>query len=400
MQNTALIRTVDGRLAWIPPGSGATSLWLDDEQVLRQVQSYVAQRQLEICFAVPGADVRLLPLSITLQEKKHIAQSLPFMLEEQVAQDIENLHVAAVQLDKLTLGVGLCDVEKMQHWSEQLSDVGTLQAWVPEPLLLPWQAGEWCVVVEAETAIVRCGQCSGFSIETELLSALLSASLSTLTEPEAVIVYGLDQEADLTLLPPVIVERVQWRRGGLSEALMLTTTATNSLNMLQGEYAPQLPVRRWWQQWQSVAAVLAVAFGLQLAATYTEYYQLKQENLQLRQAVEQTYRSAFPKGVLNDPEKQLRRQLDLLRGDTSSSGFVALMSEVGQVIASQSGTDIVGVNYTDRGNEMRLNIVATNFETVEIIREGLNTAGLDAIMESSSAQGDGVRARLRVGGGS
>ena len=58
------------------------------------------------------------------------------------------------------------------------------------------------------------------------------------------------------------------------------------------------------------------------------------------------------------------------------------------------------MNYTDRGNEMRLNIVATNFETVEIIREGLNTAGLDAIMESSSAQGDGVRARLRVGGGS
>ena len=46
---------------------------------------------------------------------------------------------------------------------------------------------------------------------------------------------------------------------------------------------------------------------------------------------------------------------------------------------------------------MRLNIVAADFQAVERVRSGINQAGLQAIMESSSAQGDKVRARLRVG---
>ena len=45
---------------------------------------------------------------------------------------------------------------------------------------------------------------------------------------------------------------------------------------------------------------------------------------------------------------------------------------------------------------MRMNIVAKDFEGVEQLRSRINEAGLQAIMESSNAQGDKVRARLRV----
>ena len=44
-----------------------------------------------------------------------------------------------------------------------------------------------------------------------------------------------------------------------------------------------------------------------------------------------------------------------------------------------------------------MNIVAADFETVEQVRSAINQSGLEAVMESSSAQADGVRARLRVG---
>jgi type II secretory pathway component PulL len=97
-----------------------------------------------------------------------------------------------------------------------------------------------------------------------------------------------------------------------------------------------------------------------------------------------------------DPEKQLRRQLVILRGGTQSSGFMVLMEKVGAVIHAQSGTSIASINYNDSGGDMRLNIVAEDFEAVEKIRAGINAAGLEAVMESSSAQSDGVRARLRI----
>ena len=61
-------------------------------------------------------------------------------------------------------------------------------------------------------------------------------------------------------------------------------------------------------------------------------------------------------------------------------------------------TTISTLNYSEKGDEMRMNIVAADFEGVEQLRSKINEAGLEAVMESSSAQDDKVRARLRVSG--
>jgi general secretion pathway protein L len=97
-----------------------------------------------------------------------------------------------------------------------------------------------------------------------------------------------------------------------------------------------------------------------------------------------------------DAEKQLRRQLKILGGTGQSSGFVSLMDRVGGAIAGMPGTLIASINYNDKGNEMRLNVIAADFEGVEKLRSRINEAGLEAIMESSSTQGTRVSARLRV----
>jgi type II secretory pathway component PulL len=69
---------------------------------------------------------------------------------------------------------------------------------------------------------------------------------------------------------------------------------------------------------------------------------------------------------------------------------------VGGVVATMPGTTISTMNYNEKGDEMRMYIVAGDFEGVERLRSRINEAGLDAVMENSSAQGDKVRARLRV----
>jgi type II secretory pathway component PulL len=46
--------------------------------------------------------------------------------------------------------------------------------------------------------------------------------------------------------------------------------------------------------------------------------------------------------------------------------------------------------------DVRLNLVVPDFKAVESIRTNLDAAGLLAQMENSNAQGDMVRARLKV----
>ncbi|MCB1699660.1 MAG: type II secretion system protein GspL [Halioglobus sp.] len=399
MHNSAVIRLVNSRLAWYAPGAAEEPLWLDDEQVRESLAAAISQQRLAPCFAVPGADVRLLQLTLTAEEKKHIAKSLPFMLEERVATDIEQVHFASVPLDKLELAVAVCGIEKMQAWQEQLADFPAVRLWLPEPLLLPWRSGEWCIVLEGDDAIVRYDRCGGFTIERELLPAMLAALAAEQPEPGAVIFYGREQAADISMLPQALQEKSQWRRGNLYSALLLGEAPQPALNLLQGAFATRLPIARWWREWRAVAAVFALAFGLQLVATYTDYLKLERENLALRGAVESSYRKAYPRGAVVDAETQLRRQLASMRGSGQSSGFVSLMEQVGAVIAGNKGSTIDAINYnfSSRGGEMRMNILATDFETVERVRADINKAGLEAVMESSSAQGDNVRARLRVG---
>ncbi|MEM1114609.1 MAG: type II secretion system protein GspL [Pseudomonadota bacterium] len=397
MPETAIIRSIGGRLGWYPPGAGDEPTWLDSDEAREQLMATLNEHRGSACFAAPGEAVRLLALEISGDEKRHFQRSLPYMLEEQLAEDLELLHFSAMNLEGLRYVVAVCASEQMRDWQAHLTGLGDVKRWVPEPLLLPWRDAHWCIVVEDTHAVVRCAQAEGFSVELELLEPLLQARLAEAEEPPGVLVHGQDQELDLARLPESLRSVAHWRRGGFASAQQVAEAEEASLNLLQGEFAPQLPLGRWWQQWRAVAAVFAIAFTVQMLATWLDYRQLNAENIALRTAVQDSYREVNPRGAVVDAEKQLRRQLEALRGSGQSSGFVSLMDRVGGVIAKSRGTSITSINYSDRGGEMRLNIVARNFEAVEAIREGIAKAGLRAEMESSSARDDGVRARIRVG---
>jgi len=404
LRNTAIIRLIEGRLAWYPPGAGTETLWLDNDVAMENLRATLSQRRTKVCFAVPGADARLLTLLVAPEEKKHLNNSLPFMLEEQVAADVDKLHFAYAPLENDRFAVAIAAKSVMAQWQTLLAEFPGIRLWLPEPLLLPWQAGEWCLVLEEGSAIIRIGPCEGFTVERELVPALLQSVLSEadrlkepeVNEPRALIIYGMDQVADTELVPEQLRDKVQWRRGNLCTALLLSEMPELKLNLLQGGFVPRLPLALWWRQWRAVAAVLVAACVLQLAAAYAEYRSLFLQNVALRGGVEASYRQAFPQGAIVDAEKQLRRQLDVLGGTGQGSGFVALIERVGGAIAGMPDASIASINYNDKGNEMRLNIVAADFEGVEQLRSRINEAGLEAIMESSTTQGDQVSARLRV----
>lgn len=395
MHNFAVIRLIDEELVWYPPGAGNECRPLDSPEALQALRDLVAQQRLTLCFAAPARSLRLLEMDISAEEKKHFNQSLPFMLEEQVAEDIDGLHFAAAPLEGLRYGVALCRREAMDSWQQLLADLGLVNQWLPEPLLLPRKTGEWCLLLEAEQAILRSGDCQGFGCERQQLPMLLEAAVRE-SAPESLIVYGSDQAADCALIPSEMHDKLQWRRGNLCSALLLVKNLP-TLNLRQGDYAARLPLQRWWREWRLVASVFAAVFCLQLLATYMEYRAASAENLALRSAREASYRQAYPQGAIVDPEKQLQRQLDSMRGSSHSGGFVTLMERVGKVLSQETGTLLGSINYNDRSAEMRMNIVAQDFQSVERVRAALNANGLVATMESSSAQSDGVRARIRVG---
>lgn len=398
MREVAIIRMVGDRLAWYPPGAGDGVRWLDVDAERNALAASISQRRQAAIFAVPGEDLRLLRLTVAPEERRHLDKSMPFMLEEQLAEDVDALHFARVSLDVGEIAVAVCAQERMDAYSEALAALPPVGQWLPEPLLLPWRDGEWCLVLEGARAIVRYGYCEGFCVERELLPTLLQSLLQSGDVPRQVVVYGERQEADLALLPAELEVQPQWRRGDFYTALLVAEQPGPLLNLRQGAFSRRLPLERWWRQWRSVAALFAGAFVLHLLAGWADLRQLEAQNLALRTGIEQSYRRVIPRGMVPEPERQLRRQLDELGGTAGGSGFSTLIARVGDVVSENPGSSLVSINYNDRAAEMRLNILAADYEEVERIRAGFVDAGLEASLENSSAQGEQVRARLRVGG--
>ena len=393
--NWNVVRELNGRLAWFRPDSDAQPQWLDEPEPRERLQGLIGEDRIQLCFAAPAERLRLQVLEIAAEEKKHLEQALPFMLEEQLAQDIEGLHFALQDLGELRYGVAICDRDDMAAWASLLEDY-PVNTWLPEPLTLPWEEGQWTLVLEGDRALLRTGACEGAGMERELAPAMLQAAIADIELPTSLVVYSEHPDADAAVIPEALVDRAQWRKGNYSAALMLSNLNAPVLNLRQGDFAPRLPLARWWRDWRLVAGVFAAAIAVQLLATWAEYAQLGRENLALRGAIEASYRQVNPRGAIVDPERQLRTQLGGLKGGGEASHFVALASRVGAVISKHPGTTLASINYSQRNSEMRLSIVAVDYGMVEKIRGAIAADGLEAVLENSNAQGNEVRARLRI----
>ncbi len=398
MHDAVVIRLFEDRLVWYPPGMEVGAQSLESEEAMDRLLLMAAEPRANFCFGVPGTDVTLLRTQFSPAEKKHIHKALPFTLEEQLVSDIDELHFSTRLLDQSSLCVAICELQKMHDWQEVLADIPNLNQWIPEAQLLPWEEGQWTIVLEENYAIVRLGACEGFSIERNSLANMVQALVNDTQElPSAVVVYGQDQKIDEALLPASLLELMQWRHGDFRAALMLAQSSNPTVNLLQGVFGQRLPLQRWWREWRLVAAVFFVAFCLQLIAGYANFLSLEGQNIALRQEIEKSARQVFPRGALSQAEKQVQRELNSLKGTAQSSGFVHLISRIGEIVAKKPGARIASINYNDKGDEMRINLRAKNYEDVEAIRTAMSKGGLEAVMENSNAQGDQVRARLRVG---
>jgi len=392
-ENRSILLLDGGAVQWLRPGKVPVSL----DHAATELDAELARRDHRVVFAAPGGELRLVEITIAAEERRHLATSLPFMLEESIAEDIEHLHFARQMLDRRRCGVAVVASEHMARWHEVLGARAARLPWVPEPLLLPWRPGEWTLVLDGSSALLRWGECLGSRIETPLLAPLL-AGLEARGAPERLVIYSPDTAAgDGVRLPASLLERAEWRRGDLASALWLASDEV-SLNLLQGAHAPQLPYREWWGQWRNVAAILAVAIVGHLGSSWLDLERLERHNEALRREIQEVYRGVNPRGAVVDPERQLRRQLRGLSGGEGGAAFTALLAPVAAGMAAEPGLQLASLTYSQARDELLLNLLAPDFDAVETLRAGLASQGLAATLESSSRSGDRVRARLRVGG--
>ncbi len=299
----------------------------------------------------PGEAVSLHRVPLPSRKRSTWARAVPYALEDQLVEDIEALHFAlADKPEDGHLAVAVVNRDTLRGWLDACAAAGVVPAAiVPEPLLLPWQEGDWSIVLEARRAVARTGRWDGFASERDLLELLLSQAVAEagVAKPQRLRVWGHP--------PPALAEvglepRIE---DSAPEPLQVFASAyqpATAINLLQGAYSPRAHWGRWLRPWRTAAALASAWLLVQGFGLVYEHWSLRREQAALQAMMEQVYKDAVPGATrIVNPRIQLETRLRELRpANASGSGaFLDLLYRGGQPLASFPNVTLRGFSYRD-----------------------------------------------------
>ncbi len=348
----------------------------------------------------PASEMILLHAQVPSRNRARTLQALPYALEEQLAEDVERMHFAAGQEDDHGIAVAAVAKAKLDAWLSMLRAVGIdADAVVPDVTAVPWQQGQWSVVVDGERCLVNTGATSGWAADRENLPTLLRIALGKAPPPEQIALYGARDDTRISGLDSLAVP-FQWHSYA-GDALALLAghyRPESSINLLQGAYRKLSETANSGRRWRWVAALGAILVAVHLGTLFAESHRLAQRTARTAQQIDDLFRADFPdiKRIVN-AKAQMQQQLDALRSSArgpNDSNFLQLLQYAGPALHQTDQVTLRRLHYADQRLDVELG--ARDFQTLDKLKHELLNKGLEVEIDSASAEEKGVAGRLRV----
>src|SRR5882724_1144458 len=277
-----------------------------------------------ICVLVPGTDVLLAEPEVPLKAGTKLQQVVPYALEEQLADDIDDLHFAIGKraADSSRTPVAVIRRSLMDEWLTALKSNGLdPESMYTESDLLPQNPGQAIALMEEDVVVVRPPSGSPVSLPVEALGEAFEIAQQGIGDQAAtggrgLILYtGAAEWHQHSAKIEALRERFDGIKIQLLSAGPLALfgqqlpTAT-PINLLQGTYAPTTARTVGWQSWRIAAILLVSLVGLHVAGKAAELTALKRSEHTLDNSIGETFRMAMPdQGRPLDARRQMEQRL-------------------------------------------------------------------------------------------
>lgn len=349
---------------------------------------------------VPAHTVHFLDVELPVRSRARALAAAPFACEDRLAEDIDRLHFAH-------LGRGgdnrhsfaVVSHQRMRDWMARLQAVGiTPDALIPEVLCLPApDEAEWCALAEAdgERLLLRQTAFAGIIASPSNLPTILA--LSGATAPQRIRLLQLDNSPEISVDAEVELLR-QPEFGAALDVMVRNMPDPESSSLLQGVYAPQSGIARYFLPWRRVVAVaalvLVLALGLRVAETTRTSAMAEAQKAENVAA----FKRQFP--GYNDPQhEQLARFLGAearsAEGGDDQPRMLPLLESYARAAAEVNGMRLLGMQWRD--DALTLNLRGESLENLESLRAWYRQDNRVAMeVQNADAGSEGVRIRIRL----
>jgi len=339
---------------------------IDNAKQLTTLAEKASSRQV-ICL-LPGADIAIKEVTINGAFNRQMQQALPYLLEEELASDVDKLHFSVVEKRPNLVHVAVCEKQRMANWLAWLTEADiSCKQFIPEGLALPVPAADcWQAVQLDDDWIVRENSAVAWSCEQSML-ALILASKVDLEAGQKIESYSAAEQQ----------QGVEWidAQPTLPMELLARGTIGCKVNMLSGEFKVTKEINSNILKWRLPVIFAALLFVISCANLIIENRKIEKQIDAAKTQVETVYRQAFPKQSKLSYARIKRSVTNMLSdigAKGQSSGFLMMLDDIAPHLSKSNQLTPSTLKYDAGKQEMRILAIGENFQAFETFSTGLD----------------------------
>ncbi len=372
---------------------------LSNAEQLTDLTEKAAQRVVKVF--VPGCDVILKQLAVPTKSPRAMRSAVPYMLEDELATDVEQLFFAYADFSDDGAGnncfVAVVAHTQMQFWLACLNDanikVKTLQV---DILAMPLIAQQWSAIAlhsasesSQSQIIVRQGKWQGCVLDVDAWQ-FVAENMYGAQDDEHHAQPIFTAYSELPHSEQLTLQRVDEE---LPLALLAQHCHESKFNLLQGQYKIKDQHSTALTHWLWAAGIAACALLLNVGYKGAQLWQLTSQQAQVETQIISHYKKAFPQAKkvrVGTIKSQLNRKIAQLGGASDSGGFLAMLSKVQPAFAKVPELKPESLKFDGKRQELRLQAIATDYQHFERFKNALNTANLKVKQGAQNNQGEQI----------
>lgn len=401
MGETLFIRLgnrVDSKIHWLVKTNGHEEIIASGElpnaSELTQLTTKAAER--DVVTFVPACDVAVKSLTVPGSSQRAIRLAAPYMLEDELAQDVEKLFFAFNEQKQNEQGnncfLAALEREQLSLWQQWLADADIFcKLMIPDALALPLNEEHCTAVMLDEQILMRLSPWQVMSFESNAWPYVV---------PQLINNSDVDKEIHSYSSLPNMPDNLSVEF--LPEELPLAILANHystKFNLLQGEFQVKEKRSTTLTNWLWVAGIASLALVLNFALKGAELYQLSNQQAAIEQEVIATYKSAFPETKrvkISTIRSQLKRKLAEVGNSGESAGFLPLLINLEPALASVPEIKPQTLKFDGKRKEVRMQAVAKDYQYFEKLKVALEKAGLTVNLGAQNNQGDQISGSFSI----
>lgn len=349
---------------------------------------------------IQGEDVLLTSANVPSKQARQVLQAVPFMVEEQLASDVDVCHFAIGQRnDNGAVSVAVIDQALLTDWLDLLQDLKIKPFVLTTDLLAIPDADHCQVFVDGERALIRTGHTEGLCVSLDMLATTIGLLPEDQRQTIEVSVAA-DQESELQLTINQInaeyeaeVKTLVMEYSPFESLVRSFNTAT--INLLQGAFKVESQERRESSVWRSVAILAGCAFILHLFVVLGQAVYLDVQARQLDLEARELYAEIYPNDRnVRDMRRRWQNHLRSSGGGVTGE-FMGLFVETTRHIPGAS-LNLNNLSYNDSRGDIVLQLEASRSEQLIGFADTLNKMGLEAEIGTINQADDTVRGSVKV----